>query len=49
MTAPNLTPLSRKVEEACSPRLKSLLAVIETLRYAQGDNFRFCQATLRKP
>ena len=36
-------------EGACSSRPKSLLAVVETLRYAQGDNFHFCQPTLRKP
>ncbi len=36
-------------EGACSPRPKSLLAVVETLRFAQGDMLRVCQATLRKP
>jgi len=34
-------------EGARSSRPKSLLAVVGTLRFAQGDTFSFCQATLR--
>ncbi len=36
-------------EGACLPRPKSLLAVVETLRYAQGDMSHFFQVTLRRP
>lgn len=36
-------------EGACLSRPKSLVAVVETLRYAQGDMLRFCQATLQRP
>ena len=39
-------------EGVCAPQRQCgerLLAVIETLRFAQGDKFRFCQPTLRKP
>jgi hypothetical protein len=35
----------RHPEGACSPRPKSLLAIVETFRCAQGDIF--CQPTLR--
>jgi hypothetical protein len=30
-------------------KLKSLLAVVETLLFSQGDMLSFCQATLRMP
>ena len=35
-------------EGACFSRPKSLLAVVETLRFAQGDIPGFYQATLQK-